>query len=262
MKKYKNIFFLFAAGFVIAPVISGAEGKKPQESIVVLDSDPGNFEKDSSDAAVKMKEALRMMRRNKFFGNLYETINKGNFKKAEELLNKKVQDSPEYIKDENYRVAKSKISYAKGDYQSAYAEADKFISDIEKAFAPKKPYEINFKDKDVRAGVQYAYILRYQAAGQLLHYDEALIDLDHALLLKTTPELLRAKTGALLALKKYPEAAEAAEKAYGMDKNVFVSSPYRDHYCWLFSEQGYNVKSCGYFAALATEKAATAKTDK
>lgn len=259
MKKHKTLFVLLTAGFMLAPAILGAEEKTHEINVAIPDPDTGHFDEDISEAGAKMQEILRQMRRNKFFGNLYETINNGDIKKAQELLDKQILEFPAYKNDENYRVAKSKIAYAKGDYQAAYLEAGKFIADIEKAFAPRKPYEIDFKDKDSRDGVQYAYILRYQAAGQLLHYEEALADLNRALQLVATPELLRAKTGTLLALNKYAEAAETAEKAYSMDANVFVSSPYRNHYCWLFSEHGYNVKSCAYFAALAKEKAAAEK---
>ena len=260
MKNYKPICFLFAAGVLLTLVIAVAEENKHPENVAIADPDPGNFEKDVSDATAKMKETLRVMRRNKFFGNLYNTINKGDIKTAEQLLGEHIRKFPEYKKDENYLVAKSKIAYAKGDYQTAYAEADKFIADIEKAFAPRKPYEVDFKDSGSRDGVEYAYILRYQATAGMRRYAEALADLNCALRIETTPELLRAKTGTLLALHKYAEAADASDKASGMDKTIFVSSPYRNHYCWLFSEHGYKVKDCAYFAALARERAAAEKT--
>lgn len=254
------MFIILAAAVLFAPQAIKAEDKKPVETVAIQAPDTGDFEGDISEAAGKVMETLRMMRRDKFFWKLDKIIDNGDIKKAEELLEKQVRDVPVYKDVGAYIVAKSKIAYAKGDYQTAYAEADKFIGEIEKVFAPQKPYEAVIKDKDDRDTVRYAYILRYQASGQMLHYEDALADLNRAMQLGTTAELLRSKTGNLLALNKYAEAAEAAENAYSMDENIFVSSPYRNHYCWLFSEHGYNVKSCAHFAALAKEKAAAKKS--
>lgn len=262
MKNYKIIFSLFAAVLLFAPIVAGAEGKISQEIDPVLNIDTGDFEKDVSEAGAKMKETLRMTRRNKFFGNLYETINNGDVKKAEKLLDKQIREVPEYKKDENYRVAKSKIAYVKGDYQTAYTEADRFIADLEKHFAPRKPYEVDFKDKGSRDGVQYAYVLRYEAVVKLLRYEDALSDLDRALRIEVTPGLLHAKMGTLFVMNRYAEAANVSDKAYDMDKTIFVSSPYRNHYCWVFSEHGVKAKDCSYFAALARERAANEKAAK
>lgn len=237
-----------------APAFADTVKKGLPDTIEIAEPDRGNFEEDASDAAARMMETLRMMRRNKFFKELDKLIDSGDAKKAEELLEKKVRDAPEQKDDEACIVAKSKIAYAKGDYQSAYTEADRFIKDIEKAFAPQRPYEIAFKDKNQRDSVCYAYILRFQALSRMLRHEEALADLNRAQQLVESPELLRAKTSTLLWLGKYAEAAATADKAYAMDKNILVSSPYREHYCRLFSGQGYNPKACANSTTLTKEK--------
>ncbi len=255
-----SIIFVFTiSALALTSPSFATENQKPVETVAMPDPDTGDFDGDISEAEAKMREAMRRMRQDKFSANLFKTIDNGDVKQAEELLAKQVHAAPEYKSDGSYIAAKSKIAYAKGDYKTAFAEADKLIGLIEKDFAPKKPYAINFKDPNVRDGVWYSYILRYQAAAKLLRYEDSLADLNRALRLEATPELLRAKTGALIAMKKYGEAAEAANKAYALDKNVFVSSPYRDHYCWLFSENGYDVKACSYFAAKAKERAEAEK---
>ncbi len=160
------------------------------------------------------------------------------------MLDEQVQKNPAYKSDENYLAATSKISYAKGDYQTAYVIADKLIKEIEKAFAPDKPFEIKYKDNHIRDSVQYAYIIRYQASAGMRHYADALSDLDHALKLSVSPELLRSKTGVLLYLGKYKEAAAVSDEAYGLNQNIFVSSHYRSYYCGLFKEHNYAVKDC------------------
>lgn len=262
MKNHVATLCLIASGLILVPAITSAGEPRPPEKAAMLDADRGDFEKDVAEASAKMKEALRRMPRNKFFGDLYKTIAAGDIKTAEKLLAEQVRKHPEYKKDENYRAAKSKIAYSKGDFNTAYSEADKFVREIETAFAPKKPWEMDYQDKHIRDSVQYAYILRYQASAGMPHYEDALADLDHALKLETTPELLRAKTGVLLALGKYAEAAIAADSAYGMNNSVFEHSPYRDHYCWLFSEHAYTVKYCGYFAAMAKERASVGQKSK
>lgn len=251
---------ILAAAVLFAPQVIKAEDKKPVETVAIQDQDTGDFEGDISEAAGKMRETLLMTRRDKFFLKLDKIIDNGDMKKAEELLEKQLQNVPAYKGVGAYIVAKSKIAYAKGDYQTAYAEADKFIGEMEKVFAPQKPYEAVLKDKNDRDTVCYAYILRYQALAQMRRYEEALADLDRAQRQVESPELLSAKTATLIALKRYAEAAAAAEKAYALDKNIFASNPYRDNFCWLFSEHGYNVKSCAYFAALAKEQEEKEKT--
>lgn len=262
MKNNRTTLIILAVVLLSTPQAIKAEDKKPIEIVAIQDYDTGDFEGDVSEATANMREALRLTRRNKFFGNLYETINNGDAKKAEKLLDKQIREVPEYKKDANYRVAKSKIAYAKGDYQTAYTEADRFIAELEKHFAPRKPYEVDFKDKGSRDGVQYAYILRYEAVVKLLRYEDALSDLDRALRIEATPGLLHAKMGTLFVMNRYAEAANISDKAYDMDKTIFMSSPYRNHYCWVFSEHGYKVKDCSYFAALAQERADKEKASK
>lgn len=253
MKNTKALLFIFAAVVFAISSAASAEDRKLQEDR----NTPRSFDDDASDAAAKMRESLRLMRQSKFFSRLYGIIDKGDVKSAEGLLKKRLREVPSDKNSAAYLVAKSRISYAKRDYPTAYAEADRFISELEKSFKPEKPYEVDFEDKNARDSVRYAYILRYQAAAALMRYEDALEDLNSAQRLETNSELLRAKTGALLALGRYTEAAAAADGAYELNKDAFKNSPYRDHYCWLFSEHGCNnVKYCGYFAALAKERAA------
>lgn len=260
MGKHQTIYFLFSAWILAAPAFAGATEEKAPPPVVTAASERGNFEGDISEAAEKIQESMRMMRRDKFFWKLDKVIEAGDTKKAEELLEKQVKDVPTYKDVGAFIVAKSKIAYMKGDFTTAYDEADKFIAGLEKIFAPQKPYEAILKDKKDRDTVCYAYILRYQALVKMRRYEEALADLDRAQQQVESPELLSAKTTTLIALKKYPEAAAAAEKAYALNKNIFASNPYRDNFCWLFSEHGHNVKACAYFAALAKERAEKEKT--
>lgn len=255
MKNHKTVFLLITAGFLAAPAFADTAEKKLQDNTAIAEPGRGNFEEDVSDAAARMQETLDMMRKDKFFLKLDKIIDNGEIKNAEELLGKQVKDIPAYKDTGAYIVAKSKIAYAKGDYQTAYAEADKFIGELEKFFAPQKPYEAVLKDKNDRDTVCYAYILRYQAVVKLLRYEDALSDLDRALRIEATPGLLHAKMGTLFVMNRYAEAANVSDKAYDMDKTIFVSSPYRNHYCWVFSEQGVKAKDCSYFAALARERA-------
>ncbi|MEI7527418.1 MAG: hypothetical protein WCK76_00630 [Elusimicrobiota bacterium] len=259
MKNYITILFL--AGLLFTPCLGGAEGDKLWKTVPVLDADPGNFEKDVTDAGEKMNETWRTIHRNKFFGNVYSTIRAGDIKKAEQLLDEQIREIPEYKKDASYRASKSKIAYAKGDYKAAYAEADKIITDIEKAFAPKKLSEITFSDEE-KEGIHDSYILRYQAVIQMKRYKEALADLDQALLMKTTADGLRAKTGTLIALNRISEAADVCEKAYTTDKTILSVSPNKNYYCWVFSEHGNKVKACTDTAVASGDKSAKDKTVK
>lgn len=253
MKSNTTPFLLLVSSLFVIAAPTLAEGPQPPEDKTLART----FDDDASDAEAKMQESLRVMRQSKFFGRLYGMIEKGDIRKAESLLKKRLQEVPSDKNTAAYLVAKSRISYANKNYPAAYSEADKFISKLEKSFSPKKPYEVDFKDKNARDSVRYAYILRYQAAAAMMRYEDALADLDSAQRLEVNPELLRAKTGILLALGRYPEAAAAADSAYDLNKTVFDNSPYKDHYCWLFSEHGYSgVKYCDYFAALAKERAA------
>ncbi len=247
MKNYKAILF-FLAGLLFSPCLGRAEGNKLWETVPVLDTDPGNFEKDVADAGEKMNETWRTTHRNKFFGNVYSSIRTGDIKKAEQLLDEQIREFPEYKTDASYRASKSKIAYAKGDYKAAYAEADKIVTDIENAFAPKKLFEIDFTDEE-KEGIHDSYILRYQAVVQLKRYKEALADLDQALLMKTTADGLRAKTGTLIALNRFAEAADVCEKAYITDKTILSVSPNKYYYCWAFAEHGNKVKACTDIAA-------------
>lgn len=239
--------FFFVFGILEAtPVVVNSAGVKHLEPTAITEPGKGNFEKDAADASTTIRQNLRAMRENKFFGDLFRMIDGGAVKSAESLLEKRSQENPDIKDDAAYIVAKSKIDYMKKDYPAAYAEADKFIVKLEAGFAPRKPYEIAFKDKNERGSVQYAYILRYQASAAMQHYEDSLADLDHALKMEPNPGLLRAKTGTLIALKRFAEAASAADMAFELDPTIFVSSPYRGHYCRLFVEHDLNVKPCTY----------------
>lgn len=255
MRNYITMFLALSVSFFIAPMMAPASEKSPGNTSAIVEMDTGNSGRDVPDEAAGKREARRLMRRNKFYLKLYKLIDSGKTKKAEKLLEKYVRDVPERKDDEAYLVAKSKIAYAKGDYQSAYAEADKFIADIEKAFAPQKPYEVSFKNKNEKDSTFRAYILRFQALSGMQRHEEALADLERAQQLTESPELLRAKTSTLLWLGKYAEAAAAADKAYAIDKNIFASSPYRESYCRHFSARGYIVKACADSAAATKGKA-------
>jgi len=256
MRNYAIGFFAVSACLLTPPAIVVASDKSLSDSAAIAEPAAGNSEGDVRDAAGEKREARRLMRRNKFYLKLYKLIDSGKTKKAEKLLEKYVRDVPERKDDEAYLVAKSKIAYAKGDYQSAYAEADKFIADIEKAFAPQKPYEVSFKNKNEKDSTFRAYVLRFQALSGMQRHEEALADLERAQQLTESPELLRAKTSTLLWLGKYAEAAAAADKAYAMDKNIFVSSPQGERYCQFFSKQGYAIKACADSAVATKGKAA------
>ncbi len=256
MRNYAVMFLVLSVPYFIAPTTAFASEKSPGNAGAITEPAAGNSGGNVRDAAGEKREARRLMRRNKFYLKLYKLIDSGKTKKAEKLLEKYVRDVPERKNDEAYLVAKSKLAYAKGDYQSAYAEADKYIADIEKAFAPQKPYEVSFKNKNEKDSTFRAYILRFQALSGMQRHEEALADLERAQQLTESPELLRAKTSTLLWLGKYAEAAAAADKAYGMDKNIFVSSSHRERYCQLFSGQGYSIKACADPAAAAEGKTA------
>jgi len=247
------MFLLAGLFFLIAPTGMSASDKGPEDIAAIAEPDRGNFEGDVSEAAADMLESLSEMRRYKFFSGLNKLIEKGDIKKAEKILKKRDKDVPGQKSDEAYVMAKSKIAYAKGDYKSAYAEADGLIAEVEKAFAPQKPYEIDFKNKNQRDTVAQIYTLRYQALSGMHRHEEALADLNRVEQLVESPELFRAKTSVFLWLGKYAEAAEAAEKAYAMDKDIFVNSQHRERYCQILSGQGYNVKPCAFLSA-ATKK--------
>ena len=244
MRNHITIVLLISSCFLVTPITVPASGNGPGNAAAIVEPDRGNFERDVVDAAARMREALRMPHRDKFFTELYKVIDSGDIGKAEELLKKRDKDVPDQKNDEAYAIAKSKIAYAKGDYPTAFAEADGLIAEIEKAFAPQKPYEVAYKNKNERDTVFDVYILRFQALSQMRRNEEALTDLNSAQRLVESPELFRAKTSILLWLGKYAEAAASADKAYAMDKSIFVTSPHREQYCQLFSSQGYNVKTC------------------
>ncbi len=255
MMRNNIVLFFFIFGILGAsPVVVNSSGAKHLEPTEITEPGKGNFEKDTADASATIRQNLRTMRNNKFFTDLFQMIDGGNVKSAEGILQKRSLETPAIKDDAAYIVAKSKIDYVKKDYSTAYAEADKFVTKLEVAFAPRKPYEIAFKDRNELRSVQYAYILRYQASAAMQHYEESLADLDCALKMETNSGLLRAKTGALIALNRFPEAAAAADMAYSLDPQIFVSSPYRNHYCTLFREHELSVKSCKYFDGTKKQK--------
>jgi|GEM_PF-1880724 len=239
-----SMSFLICLFLWIAPAGAAAAGAGPGNTASIAGPDRGNFEGDVSDAAASMLESLTRTRRDKFFIRLARLIKKGDTKTAEELLENRGKDVPDQKNDEAYAIAKSQLAYAKGDYPSAYAEADDLMARIEKAFAPQKPYEVDFKNKNERDTVHHVYILRFQALSKSQRHEEALADLNRAQRLVESPELFRAKASTLLWLKRYAEAAAAADKAYAMDKNIFMSSQHTEIYCQNFKSQGYKVKAC------------------
>jgi len=238
------MFLLLGLIFLIAPAAVSAADNGSGNTVAIAEPSRGNFEGDVADAAASMLEELSMIRRNKFFIGLNRLIEKGDIKKAEEILGKRDKDVPGQKSDEAYAIAKSKIAYAKGDYPAAYAEADGLLAAVEKAFAPQKPYEVAYKNKNERDSVAQVYILRYQALAGMHRHEEALADLNHTQRLVESPELFRAKTGILLWLGKYAEAAAAADRAYAMDKNIFAAMPDKERYCQILNGQGYKVKAC------------------
>lgn len=244
MRNYVTIVLLISSCFLFTPTPAPASGNGPGNAAAIAEPDRGNFERDVADAAARMREALRIPHRDRFFTKLYKVIDSGDIGKAEELLKNRDKDAPDQNNDEAYAIAKSKIAYAKGDYPTALAEADRLIAEIEKAFAPQKPYEVAYKNKNERDTVFDVYILRFQALSQMRRNEEALADLNRAQQLLESAELFRAKTSILLWLGKYAEAAVSADKAYAMDKSIFVTSPHKEQYCQIFSSQGYKVKAC------------------
>lgn len=237
--------------FAIAPAFASASDNAPGNSAAIVEPDRGNFEGDVSDAAAEMLEKLAMMRRNKFFKELGRLIKKGDLAKAEELLEKRDKDVPEQKRDEAYAMAKSKIAYAKGDYRSAYAAIDGLMAEIEKYFAPRKPYELEFKNKNQRDSLSSVYILRFQALSRMGRHEEALADLNSAERLGESPELFLSKASTLLWLGRYGEAAAAADKSYALNKDTFAASPYRKSFCDTFRSQGFQTKACAGPASAA-----------
>jgi tetratricopeptide (TPR) repeat protein len=231
--------------FLTAPTVASASDSAPGNPAAIVEPDRGDFEGDVSDAGADILENLAQMRRNRFFGKLNRLIKKGDLKKAEELLEKRGKDVPEQKKDEAYSMAKSKIAYAKGDYRSAYAAIDGLMARIEKHFMPRKPYEVDFKNKEQRDTLSSVYILRFQALSRMGQHEQALADLDSAERLGSkSPELFLSKASTLLWLGRYGEAAAAADKSYALNKDTFATSPYRRTFCDTFRSQGIQAKAC------------------
>jgi tetratricopeptide (TPR) repeat protein len=236
---------LISLFFSAAPAGAAAGSSATVDTAAITEPDRGNFDGEVSDAAADMLEGLAQMRRNKFFKELNRLIKKGDLKKAEDLLKKREKAVPDQKNDEAYSMAKSKIAYAKGDYQSAYAAIDGLMARIEKHFAPRKPYEMDFKNKEQRDTLSSVYILRFQALSRMGRHEQALADLSSAQQLGSeSPELFLSKASTLLWLGRYGEAAEAADKSYALNKDTFAASPYRRTFCDTFSSKGYQTKAC------------------
>ncbi|MEI7482642.1 MAG: hypothetical protein WCK75_09880 [Elusimicrobiota bacterium] len=243
MKKY-HIMPLLIFGTLLALNPGNARCNDLQDAKLAVDDDGADFDKQIADTSEKVKEAMRLLRYSKFYKDLYASIDNGQIKEAEQLLSEELKRSPDAERQASYLAAKSKIAFGKGDYASAYAEADKIVIGMEKFFAPKKPYEIKFKTPNTRDGVHGAYILRYQASAYQHHYAEALADIEHALQIQSSADGLIAKMGALMGLNRYAEAARACEKSCKIDKSFFLSSPNKAYYLQVFSEHGYSLKAC------------------
>jgi tetratricopeptide (TPR) repeat protein len=244
MYNTRILSILIALFFFIAPGVASAADNASGNTAAITGPDRGDFEGDVSAAAADMLDKLAMMRRNKFFKELGRLIKKGDLIKAEELLEKRDKDVPGQKRDEAYAMAKSKIAYAKGDYQSAYAAIDGLMAEIEKHFGTRKPYELDFKNKNQRDSLASVYVLRFEALSGMGRHEEALADLNSAERLGESPELSLSKASTLLWLGRYGEAAAAADKSYALNKDTFAASPYRKSFCDNFRSQGYQTKAC------------------
>ncbi len=139
-------------------------------------------------------------------------------------------------------------NFMAGDFKGAYNDSNKSLQILEYMQNQRLAIIENTPNKNLdrnayKTLIANAYFGRGSASNELGHYDDALADFNKALALAPQARILRKKSQALIALKRYQEAADAYSEAVKQDPKI--KQP-RDAkiICAVLQQGGQHISAC------------------
>jgi tetratricopeptide (TPR) repeat protein len=209
-------------------------------------ADLSDFQGDTANTAAQIKKLMRDFHLSSFGMNISRALDGGDAAGAEKLLSSRAEQNPETKDNVAYQMYESRIAFLRGDYAAAYRLADAAIARVSRCFLPGKPRKLG--DAKTDAYVSSLFIYRYQAAAWLKNYPQALADLDSAMAIRPSTELMRARTFTLINLKEYEKASSAADELYAADPGALAKSKLAPVYCARLQQNGFTPRACAQLA--------------
>ncbi|PKM97756.1 MAG: hypothetical protein CVU79_06715 [Elusimicrobia bacterium HGW-Elusimicrobia-3] len=216
----------------------------PQELAIPMEIDSSSFGSDVESTSEKIRRLLFESRRQQMIRAVNSPQRDPDAsQKALETLEK---ENPEILKEQPHAFSymRGGISFWKKDFPASYKNYDEAIRTFQKKYPDGFPggqyYEKN------ASFVSQMYMGRGTAAMFMGRNEEAVADMDRAMRLapKVHAFMHMNKCRALVRLGKFREAAEAMDKARGLDSAWLASKPDKPAICDILFKHGQQAQAC------------------
>jgi tetratricopeptide (TPR) repeat protein len=228
--------------FAIRPACATAGEFTPQAALITEGIDTGNFEDTIAEVSAKLRKEINAFHANAMASKIMEALGKHDTAGAQEALKKTLSNSPEMKDNSVIKLSQGEINFWQGDFAGAYTESAAVVNHIEKFYAPRGPQKDDNQPSE-NAFISDAYFDRATAEMRIGRVEQAVKDIEKAMLFSARPYMPLNKCRALMMLQNYKEAATAYDQAFTMDEKTAESSD-KKTICAILEKQGVKSKAC------------------
>lgn len=240
-----TIFLILALG-VSSAMAAESPAVQTTTTTVPMDVEIDTFDEDMESVSEKIRQLIFASRMKKQVRKISVALSNHDPDAAQKALDELVQGYPELKKDEPLAIDfhQSSINFWRKDFQGAYKGFDEAIKSLEKDYPKGFP-----QDKYWKANTAFMADLYFGRAASSLHQgkpQQAVQDFDKAISTTSSPKasLYGNKCRALLQMKKYKEASETLDLAYGISSKWVEAAEDSDTICKTLKKNGFQPKAC------------------
>ncbi len=227
-----------------AAVRETVEQPVPQELAIPMDMDSSSFEGDIESVSQKLKRLLFETRRQQMIRAVNSPQRDPDA--AQRALASLEKENPELLKEQPHAFSfmRGGISFWKKDFSGAYANYDAAVRSFNTKYPAGIPGGQSYEKN--ASFVSEMYMGRGTSAMFIGRNEEAVADMDKAIRIapKVYAFMHMNKCRALVRQQKFKEAAEALDKAQGLDAAWLASKTDKPDICVILSKHGQLPQAC------------------
>lgn len=238
------IIALFSLSPAMAAANSAVDQAVPQELAIPMEMDSSSFDNDVESTSEKIRRLLFESRRQQMIRAVNSPQRDPDA--AQTALEALEKENPELLKEQAHAFSfmRGGISFWKRDFSGAYANYDEAVRSFQKKYPNGFPGGQSYEKN--ASFVSEMYMGRGTSAMFIGRNQEAVADMDKAIRIapKVYAFMHMNKCRALVRQQKYKEAAEALDKAQGLDSAWLASKTDKPGICAILSKHGQLPQAC------------------
>lgn len=223
----------------VMPVFADAQTRAPQAASAIDEPGLHRFEEDVAEASASIRDELRRRRIRNMTRQVFQAARRQDAVSAQKALDQLLKEVPSLKEKPGTWLAQGEIHFRRGNFDGAFQEADRSIREMVLRCGGNS----QVSDSPEKGFISDAYFNRGAALMHLGRLDEAIADMDAAYALLPRPHIQLNKCRALIARKKYEEAAKAYELTAFLDAKTAECSD-KKRICAALSQNGQSAKAC------------------